>query len=90
MAQDVQLDIQAQKSLQDAVVQVPGDAAALGLDGAGAQMAHQKYVFKRWPDVPHNLLQPSQIAARKFPVRFLRVDQQDAARGASTRFDRHG
>jgi len=34
--EDIQLDFNAQKGLQNAVVEVAGDAAALGFDGAGA------------------------------------------------------
>src|SRR5580704_11734874 len=35
-AEDVELDFDAEESLENAVVEVAGDAAALGFDGAGA------------------------------------------------------
>ena len=35
-AEDVQLDFDAQQGLENAVVEVAGDAAAFGFDGAGA------------------------------------------------------
>jgi hypothetical protein len=35
-AQDVELDFDAQEGLQDSIMKIAGDAAALGFDGAGA------------------------------------------------------
>src|SRR5450432_3052377 len=46
-AQHVHLNLDAEQRLQDAVVEVAGDAAAFGFDGAGAHMAQQKDVFQR-------------------------------------------
>src|SRR5579863_5789610 len=88
VAQDVELDIEAEQGLENAVVEVARDAAALGFDGAGAQVAHQEDVLQRRPYVPDNLLEPAQITGGEFSVRFLRVNQQDAARGASASFNR--
>src|SRR5215472_317417 len=57
-AEDIKLDLNTEKGLEYAVVEVAGDAGTLCLDGAGAQMAQKKDVLKRRPHVLCNAFQP--------------------------------
>src|ERR1700749_959221 len=59
-AEDVELDFEAKQGLEDAVMEVAGDAAAFGLDGTGAQVAEQKDVFQGGADVAGDAFEPGQ------------------------------
>src|SRR5579862_3237388 len=59
LAKDVELNLEAEQGLEDAVVEVAGDTAAFGLDGAGAQVAEQEDVLECRADVPGDTLEPS-------------------------------
>jgi hypothetical protein len=63
--QDVQLDVHAQQGLQDAVVNVAGDAAALPFNGMRSKVAKEKQILERLPEVPDNSLKPLQILRDK-------------------------
>src|ERR1700760_4985883 len=58
LAKYVELNLEAEQGLEDAVVEVAGDAAAFGLDGAGAQGGGEKDVFESGADVPRDALEP--------------------------------
>jgi hypothetical protein len=58
-AEDVQLDFDAEKGLENPVVKVASDAAAFCFDGAGAQVPQKKDVFERRTDMRSNALEPS-------------------------------
>src|SRR5882762_139424 len=57
-AEDVQLDFDAEKGLENSIVKVSGNAAALGLNGARAQVPQKKDVLKRRGDVRGDALEP--------------------------------
>ena len=88
-AQHVELDLDAEQRLQDAVVQVAGDAAAFSFDGAGAKMAQQKDIFKRGTHVAGDASQPFKIGLLKLLSLVAQVDQENAARGLSTLIERN-
>src|SRR5579859_4754440 len=62
-AEDVELYFDAEEGLENAIVEVAGDAAALAFDGAGAEMAQQEDVFKRRTDVAGDALEPGEVGA---------------------------
>ena len=62
-AEDVQLDLDAEEGLENAVMEVAGNAAAFRLDGAGAEMAQQEDVFEGGADVAGDALEPGQVIA---------------------------
>ena len=86
-AKDIELDIEAEKSLEDAVVQIAGDAAAFGFDGAGAEIAQKEDVFEWRAEMADDLFEPTKIAAGKGA---RRIDEDDAAGGATSSFDGDG
>src|SRR5579863_1750635 len=57
-AKDVELNLEAEQGLENAVVEVARDAATFGLDGAGAQVAEQKDVLERRADVTRDAFKP--------------------------------
>src|SRR5580692_7213559 len=57
-SEDVELNLEAEQSLKDAVVEVAGNTAAFGLDGTGAQMAEQEDVFESGADVARDAFEP--------------------------------
>src|SRR5215831_4405580 len=57
--QDVQLYLNTEKGLENAIVKVAGDAAALRFDGPCAQVPQKKDVFETGTDVLGNALKPS-------------------------------
>src|SRR5208283_2803818 len=57
-AEDIELDLNAQQGLQNAVVKIAGNARALGFDGARAQMAKKKDIFEGCADVLRDPLHP--------------------------------
>src|SRR5438105_6623056 len=63
-AQDIQLDFNAEESLEDAVVEVAGDTASLAFDGAHAQAAQQKQVLEWRAEMPHHPFQALQILGK--------------------------
>src|SRR5579859_1810839 len=77
--QDIQLDLNAQKRLQNAVVKVAGDAGAFRFNGTSAQMSKKKKIFKRRADVACNALQPSQILFRVGQIAIPSVQQKEAS-----------
>ncbi len=77
-AEDVELDFDAEESLENAVVEVAGDAAPFAFDGAGAQMAEEEDVFERGADVAGDAFQPGKVGALE---RLVAVDEKQAARG---------
>src|SRR5277367_5979551 len=50
-AEHVELNLEAEQGLKDAVVEIAGDTAALGFNGAGPQVAQQEDVFESGADV---------------------------------------
>ena len=59
-------------------MQVARDSAAFGFDRARSQVAQQKDVFERRPEMPDNLLEPAQITGNRRrpleePLRFTRA-----------------
>src|SRR5258708_40047569 len=65
--QNVQLDLDAQERLQNPIVKVARDAAALAFDGARAQVTQQKNIFDRRPYVPRYSFKPYQVLAPESP-----------------------
>src|SRR5216683_419262 len=79
-AQHVQLDFDAEQRLQNAIVEVAGDAAALALDGAGAEVAEEKKIFEGWADMAGDAFEPNQIFTIE---RAASIEQEHAAGGLS-------
>src|SRR5437762_2923894 len=63
--QHIQLNLDAQQRLQNAIVQVARNAAALRFDSARTQVPQQKNIFERRPDMLRNTFQPHQILLLK-------------------------
>jgi len=57
-AENVQLDLDAEKGLENPIVKVARDAATLCFDGPGAQVPQKKDVLKRRTDMRGNALEP--------------------------------
>src|SRR4029077_1675639 len=60
-AEDVKLDFDAQKGLENAVVEVSGDTAALAFDGPGAEVAQEEDVLERGTDMASDALEPGKV-----------------------------
>ncbi len=101
LAEYAELDFEAEQGLQDAVVQIAGNAAALGFDGPVAQMAQQEEVFQRRPDVADDLFEPTQVGGQEAAVGRVGcrapagpggqgIDQEDAPGRAVVKFEGGG
>src|SRR5207247_2733273 len=82
-AKDVELDFDAEESLENAVVEVAGDAAALAFDGAGAHVAQQEKIFERGGEMNDDAVEPVEIFAGK---RSAAVENEKAAHGLAILF----
>src|SRR5690349_14429644 len=79
-AEDVELDLDAEQSLENAVVEVAGDAAAFAFDGAHAQAAEQEQIFERRAKVAHDAFQPMQILRK---LRAAGIGEHQPAHGVA-------
>ncbi len=57
-SEHIELNLETEQGLQDAVVEIAGDTAAFGLDGAGAQVTKEKDVLERGADVAGDAFEP--------------------------------
>src|SRR6185437_1334305 len=76
--EDVELDFDTQEGLQDPIVEIPGDAAALAFNGPGAKMAQEEDVFKRRTDVARDALEPGEVGVFEG---FAAIENEEAAGG---------
>src|SRR5271167_1010065 len=79
-AKDVQLDLNAQQSLENAVVEVARNPGALCFDRPGAQMTKEKYVLQRTADMPGDLLEPGKVILAIGQAGRLTIHQEKAPR----------
>src|SRR5580693_1767596 len=77
-AEDVELNLDAEQGLENAVVKVAGDAAAFAFDGAGTKMAEEEDVLERGTDVAGDAFEPGEVGALE---RLAAVDEEEAAGG---------
>ena len=77
---------ETQHRLQNSVMQIAGDAAALGFHGSCADFATKETFSSHGPKVPDNLIEPAKVAMRKAFLRFLRVEQHRPSRRTSVGF----
>jgi molybdopterin biosynthesis enzyme MoaB len=73
--------------LENAVVEVSGDAAALAFDSPGAKVAQEEDVFERGTDVASDALEPGKVRVFKG---FAAVDKEEAAGGLAALVKSHG
>src|SRR5260370_1997908 len=85
-AQHIKLDFDAEERLKDAVVEIAGDAAAFAFDGAYAQAAQQKQIFKWRAKMPDNAFEALEVLRK---MRAPRVCQHEPADGFVIEIDRH-
>src|SRR5215813_5508283 len=88
--QHVQLNFNAQKCLQYAIVEVTGNAGAFGFNGASTQMPQKEKIFKGRADMTCDALQPGQVLFCVGLIAVLSVQEKEAPDGMVSLIEGYG
>jgi hypothetical protein len=78
-AEDVKLDFDAEKGLENSVMKISCNAGTFGFDGSSAKMPQKKKIFDRRTDMTSHALKPVEIFLLERFLGALAVEDKDAA-----------